>query len=156
MPTCETDIPVMTGQSSEPVVESPGDLSRPIIFFDGVCGLCNTSIDQVIRWDRRGVFRFAPLQGETARQVLTPADTQQLGSVAVSIHGRIYRKSAAAVRILWQLGLLPSLAGTLMWLVPKPIRDWGYGVIAHNRYRWFGKKETCRMPTPAERARFLP
>jgi predicted DCC family thiol-disulfide oxidoreductase YuxK len=153
MSTCETDLATRT----EPAVaESAVDHSGPIIFFDGVCGLCNTSVDQVIRWDRRGVFKFAPLQGETARQLLTSADTQRLDSVALLDHGRIYRKSAAAVRILWQLGALPSIAGTLMWLVPKPIRDWGYGVIARNRYRWFGKKETCRMPTPAERARFLP
>ena len=152
--TATCDIPTANqtaGPSSAPI-----DPSGPIIFFDGVCGLCNVSVDCVLRWDRRGVFRFAPLQGETAQRLLTAADTQELSSVAVRIEGRIYRKSAAVVRILWQLGTMSRIGGTLLWLIPKPIRDWGYGVVARNRYRWFGKKETCRLPTAQERARFLP
>lgn len=127
----------------------------PVIFFDGVCGLCNTSVDTVLRWDRREIFRFAPLQGETAARTLTKADTEHLDSVAVQLNGHIYRKSAAAVRILWQLGGIGWVAGTALWLIPKPLRDWGYDVVASHRYRWFGKKETCRLPTSAERARFL-
>lgn len=128
----------------------------PIVFFDGVCGLCNESVDRLIQWDRQAVFRLAPLQGETARQVLTPADTSQLGSVVLHVDGRSYRKSSAVVRILWRLGPLGLIAGTALWLIPRPMRDFGYAIIAQNRYRWFGKKETCRMPTPKERSRFLP
>lgn len=139
-----------------PTTECLEDVTAgPIVFFDGVCGLCNASVDRVLRWDRRGVFRLAPLQGETARQLLLPDDSQQLGSVVLRADGQTYRKSAAIVRILWRLGTACQIAGTLLWLIPRPIRDLGYMIISRNRYRWFGKKETCRMPTVQERARFL-
>ncbi len=142
-------------------VESGGqtaedDPSRAVIFFDGVCGLCNTSVDFVMRQDRRGEFQVTPLQGETAKRLLDPADREQLGSLVVWIDGRTYRRSAGVVRILWRLGPLWKVLGGLLWLIPLPLRDLGYRVIASNRYRLFGKKETCRLPTESERARFLP
>ncbi len=146
---------IAAAEHSHPAMDH-SSAGGPILFFDGVCGLCNTSIDAVLKLDRRGVFRFAPLQGDTAAELLTPADTTQLDSVALRIGGRVYRKSSAVVRILWQLGWLPAIAGTLLWLIPKPVRDRGYGFVARNRYHWFGKNETCRIPSTAERARFLP
>jgi predicted DCC family thiol-disulfide oxidoreductase YuxK len=148
--------------SGEPasVIDAPlgstTDVASPIIFFDGVCGLCNESIDRILRWDRRATFQFAPLQGETARRLLPRADTLQLSSIVLLVGGRTYRKSSAVVRILWGLGVGGRIAGALLWLVPWPFRELGYFLVARNRYRWFGKKETCRMPTPEERARFLP
>lgn len=129
---------------------------RAVIFFDGVCGLCNRSVDFVMRRDRRGVFHVTPLQGETAGQLLDPADREQLGSLVVRIDGRTFRRSAGVARILWRLGPVWKLLGGLLWLIPLPLRDLGYRVIASNRYRLFGKKETCRLPTESERARFLP
>lgn len=133
---------------------APAD--RPIVFFDGVCGLCNRSIDFILRRDQRGVFMVTPLQGETAEQLLEPADRERLGSLVVRISGRTYRRSAAVVRLLWRLGGVWKIVGTLLWLIPLPLRDLGYRVVASNRYRLFGKKETCRLPTEEERARFLP
>ncbi|MCA9079864.1 MAG: DUF393 domain-containing protein [Planctomycetaceae bacterium] len=130
--------------------------SQPLMLFDGVCGLCNWFVDFIMRRDRRGRFRFAPLQGETARSVLPPEETQDLKTVVVIVDGRAYRYSAAIVRVLWQLGGIWAIAGSLLWLIPQPLRDWGYRVVARNRYRWFGQKDTCRMPTPEERARLLP
>jgi predicted DCC family thiol-disulfide oxidoreductase YuxK len=135
---------------------STTDRARPIIFFDGVCGLCNESVNRVLRWDRGAIFRFAPLQGETARQLLPRADTLQLSSIVLRVDGWLYRRSSAVVRILWRLGVWGKIWGTLLWLVPWPVRELGYLIVARNRYRWFGKKETCRLPTPEERARFLP
>lgn len=129
---------------------------RRILFFDGVCGLCNWSIDFVLARDRRGDFQFAPLQGETAQSLLEPADTADLNTVVLWVNGRAYRKSAAVVRVLWQLDPVWKCAGTLLWLIPLPIRNLGYTLVARNRYRMFGKKDTCRLPTPQERARFLP
>lgn len=131
-------------------------VDRPIVFFDGVCGLCNRSIDFILRRDRRGVFLVTPLQGATAEQLLDPADRERLGSLVVWISGRTYRRSAGVVRLLWRLGPLWKVVGALLWLIPLPLRDLGYRVIAANRYRLFGRKETCRLPTAAERARFLP
>jgi predicted DCC family thiol-disulfide oxidoreductase YuxK len=133
-------------------------LIRPhsIVFFDGVCGLCNASVDFILTRDSRLRFRFAPLQGDTARQELPPADWERLDTLILLTPQGSYRRSAAVVRILWGLpGVWPTL-GTLLWLIPKPLRDLGYRIVSANRLQWFGKKETCRLPTLEERDRFLP
>jgi len=115
------------------------DAVQTILFFDGVCGLCNKSVDFVLTRDQQGRIKFSPLQGETAARLLTPADLQDLNTMVLWIEGQTFRKSSAAVRILWRLSL-----------------SFGYSLVARNRYRFFGKNETCRFPTPAERLRFLP
>ncbi len=132
------------------------EASRCILFFDGVCGLCSRAVDFVLTRDRQGVFKFAPLQGETARQLLSAADVGDLNSMVLWVEGRTYCKSSAAVRILWRLGLSWQIIGTLLWLVPLPLRNLGYSLVARYRYRFFGKHDACRMPTPEERSRFLP
>lgn len=128
----------------------------PVVFFDGVCGFCNRSVDFVLSRDRAGRIRFAPLQGETAQRLLSPADVANLNSLVLWTPAGAYRRTAAVCRILWLLGGGWAICGTLLWLIPRPLRDLGYALIARNRYRLFGRKETCRLPTPAERARFLP
>jgi predicted DCC family thiol-disulfide oxidoreductase YuxK len=127
-----------------------------ILFFDGVCGLCSKSVDFVMARDHRQAIKFAPLQGDTARSLLTPADIQNLNTMILWVKGRTYRKSAAAVRVMWQLSLGWQILGTLLWLIPLPLRNLGYSLVARNRYRFFGKKESCRLPTREERLRFLP
>jgi predicted DCC family thiol-disulfide oxidoreductase YuxK len=127
----------------------------PIVFFDGVCGLCNSSVDFVLRHDQRNRLRFAPLQGETAALLLPPADRQNLGSLVLWNDGRTYRRSTAVVRVLWQLGPFWQFLGGLLWVIPAPLRNAGYRVVAALRYRLFGKKSACRLPTPEERSRFL-
>ena len=129
---------------------------RPVVYFDGVCGLCNASVDFFMKRDRAGIFLFAPLQGETAKARLDPRDTQNLGSVALQVGGKTYRHSSAVSRMLWRLGGFWSFVGAMLWLIPWPIRHLGYKLVARFRYRLFGKKESCRMPTPQERGRFLP
>lgn len=125
-----------------------------IIFFDGVCGLCNAFVDFVMARDRGGFFRFATLQGETAAERLGP-DRGDLRTV-VLIEGPVhYHKSEAALRIIAGLGGAWS-AARLMLLLPRGLRDRGYDFVAAHRYRWFGKKDACRMPTAGELARFLP
>ncbi|MCA9025689.1 MAG: DUF393 domain-containing protein [Planctomycetaceae bacterium] len=128
---------------------------HPVLFFDGVCGLCSHAVDFVMARDTQATFRFAPLQGETARAMLPEADIVNLDSMAVAINGSIYRRSSAVVRILWQLGPLWRFCGWALWLIPLPLRDLGYKLVAKWRYRLFGKHETCRLPTPEERERFL-
>jgi predicted DCC family thiol-disulfide oxidoreductase YuxK len=130
--------------------------SAPVVFFDGVCGLCNRFVDFVIARDAAGVFRFAPLQGETARDRLHEADVRKPKTVVLQDEQGVFRKSTAAVRIFMRLGGVWRILGGILWLVPRPLRDVGYSLVARYRYAVFGKKETCRMPTPAERARFLP
>ena len=125
----------------------------PIVLFDGVCNLCNGTVDFMLRRDRRGRFRYASLQGGTAAGLV--ADAAELGSVALWENGRMYRRSEAGLRMIEGLGGGWRLLAVLR-LVPRPVRDGVYDWIARNRYRWFGKRESCRMPTDAERGRFLP
>lgn len=141
--------------AAEPEVDSASP-TRPIVFFDGVCGLCNTWIDFVVRRDPAGHIRFAPLQGETAGRIL-PGGSQPDPETVLLWDGQILRDRSDAIS--QTLRVLPGvwhIIGRFLQLIPRFLRDGGYRVIARNRYRWFGKKETCRMPTPAERARFLP
>ncbi len=129
---------------------------RQILFFDGVCGLCNWSVDFVLIRDRRGLFQFAPLQGETARTLLSATDATDLNTVVLWVNGRSYRKSSAVVRVLSRLDFCWQVVGWLIWLIPMPLRNLGYSLVARYRYRLFGKKETCRLPAADERLRFLP
>jgi predicted DCC family thiol-disulfide oxidoreductase YuxK len=155
MSTVAVTLPVIA-PSSHVESDQTVEVGQCLLFFDGVCGLCSQSVDFVLARDSRQVFQFAPLQGETARQLLPSEFVNDLNSMVLLVQGRPFRKSSAVVRVLWQLGLCWRLLGTLLWLVPLPLRDIAYGFVARNRYRLFGKHDTCRMPTPAERARFLP
>ncbi|MBS0266198.1 MAG: DUF393 domain-containing protein [Planctomycetes bacterium] len=128
----------------------------PLILFDGVCGLCNHWIDFVLARDRQQQFRFSPLQGETARRYLGPETPETLKSVVLLDETGTYRKSDAVCRMLIRLGGVWSLAGWMLRCIPAVLRNWGYDLVAARRYRWFGEKSTCRMPTASERARFLP
>ncbi len=127
----------------------------PVVFFDGVCGLCNHFVNFAMPRDRAGKIRFSPLQGEFAKELLPAADTENLSSVVFWNGTSLTRKSAAVVRILWNLGGVWRFLAALMWCIPWPIRDLGYGLTAQLRYRMFGKSDTCRLPTPEERQRFV-
>jgi predicted DCC family thiol-disulfide oxidoreductase YuxK len=124
-----------------------------IIFFDGVCGLCNRFVDFVIARDKRRVFRYAPLQGEKARREL-PAEAADVRSVILLDEKRLFDKSTAVLRVFWRLGGAYRLAA-FCYVVPRPLRNVVYDWIAQHRYGWFGKSETCRLPTPEERALFF-
>ncbi len=137
-------------------VSSDANDPRPIVFFDGVCGLCNHLVDFILRKDREGRILLAPLQGETAQERLPPGDRQNVDTIVMLIDDHSYRRSSAIVRILWQLGGVWSFLGSLLWLVPLPLRNLGYRLVSSCRYRFFGRKETCRLPTPEERGRLLP
>ena len=134
----------------------PGREEAPIVFFDGVCGLCNTTVDFLIRIDRAHVLRFSPLQGETAAERLPPQqeDAGTWSMILVDERGQ-HDRSTAALRTVSRVGGLWNLA-ILGLLVPSGLRDAVYRFIARNRYRWFGEKEACRIPTPEERALFMP
>ena len=127
----------------------------PILFFDGVCGLCNRTVDFAMRHDRSQTIRFAPLQGETAARLLPPEFLERLDTVVFRKDGRTYSRSAAIVRLISEFGGVWKLAAWLLWLIPGPLRDLGYRCVAKLRSRLFGKHEACRLPSPGERARFL-
>jgi predicted DCC family thiol-disulfide oxidoreductase YuxK len=128
----------------------------PLLLFDGDCNLCHGAVQFVLRRDPRGRFRFASLQSAAGREALAKAGA--LGTVPDSIvlvhRGRTRTKSGAAMAIARRLRF-PWPLLTVFWLVPWPLRDLVYDWIARNRYRWFGKRDECWVPTPALRARFL-
>jgi predicted DCC family thiol-disulfide oxidoreductase YuxK len=126
-----------------------------LIFYDGVCGFCNHSVNWILQRDTQGRFLLAPLQGTTAEQLLAPELRQHLSSVVLRHNGRIWTHSAAVCRILLLLGGFWWFCGILLWLIPRPIRDFGYRCVASIRYKLFGKLDACRRPSQAERARFL-
>lgn len=128
--------------------------SKGIILFDGVCNFCNSSINFTIKHDPEGKFKFAPLQSEYAKKALGKTEDITPESVVLIQNNNVYYKSDAALRISKQLsGIWPLMY--VFIIIPKPIRNWVYDLIAKNRYKWFGKMDTCMIPTPAVRARFI-
>lgn len=131
-------------------------MAHPIVLFDGVCNLCNGSIQFLIKRDRQAYFRFASLQSDTGQKLQADLgmDPQALDSVILVEGDRWYKESDAALRIARNLPGVWKLL-TAFRIVPRPLRDALYRLIARNRYRWFGKTETCWLPTPELRSRFL-
>ena len=127
-----------------------------IIYFDGVCNLCNASVDFVIKRDKNKKFRFASLQSEAGQKILVENNFNQsdYDSFILEHKGKVYIKSTAALQVAINLGFPLNLMGIFL-LIPSFIRNWVYEQIAKNRYKWFGKKETCRLPSAEERALFL-
>lgn len=137
-------------------LQSPRAIDKPIIFFDGVCGMCNAFVDLALRVDRHRKFLFAPLQGTTARELLPPlSDDPTEWSMLYLDERGIHDQSDASLEVYRRLGGIWWLL-SLARHIPTRIRNAAYRVIARNRYHWFGKKDTCRRPTAEERARFLP
>lgn len=127
-----------------------------IVFFDGYCSLCNTLVDWLIQIDKNGQLKFASLQGETAAKLLGQRNTGvDFDTVVYLRDDTKSERSTAVLNILSDIGGVWGLA-RIFWIVPKFIRDIGYQIIAKNRYRFFKKRETCRMPSQNERDRLLP
>jgi predicted DCC family thiol-disulfide oxidoreductase YuxK len=128
---------------------------RRIILFDGVCNFCDSSVQFIIKRDPNGNYQFASLQGETGRLLLKEFDLEENLDSIVYIEGdRFYKKSAAALRICKNLEGVWRLF-VIFKIIPTPIRDFFYDIVAKNRYKWFGKKDSCMIPSPEIRNRFL-
>src|SRR5437773_733528 len=135
--------------STHQVTNLPTYQLSPVILFDGVCNLCNGFVHFVIARDPGARFQFAALQSDSARRLLARVDglRQVPDSVVLVDRGRVYTRSSAALRIARGLPFPWSLARALL-VVPRPLRDWVYDRVARHRYRWFGRKDTCIVPTP--------
>jgi predicted DCC family thiol-disulfide oxidoreductase YuxK len=130
--------------------------TKGVVLFDGVCNFCNSSVNFIIRNDKKDYFRFTPLQSEIGIKISEKynLDSGNLKSVILVDKGKIYTKTTAALRIAKQLsGAWPALY--VFIIVPAPIRDVIYNIIAKNRYKWWGEKESCMIPTPDVRKKFL-
>jgi predicted DCC family thiol-disulfide oxidoreductase YuxK len=132
--------------------ETPDDL----ILFDGVCNLCNALVQFVIRHDPNGEFHFAAIQSDIGRKIfqkygLDPTDLQTFVFIS---DNRIFLRSSAAIAVVSRFGGAWRTCA-IFWLIPRFVRDAVYSTIARNRYRWFGRKDTCMIPTPEIEKRFV-
>lgn len=127
---------------------------KAIVLFDGDCNFCDASVQFIIKRDPKAYFQFASIQSEVGQRYVEQFQLQTIDSVIVIEDNHAYTKSSAALKIakrfsgLWKLLLIAKV-------IPSPIRDKVYDYIAKNRYKWFGKKEVCHLPTKEERERFL-
>jgi predicted DCC family thiol-disulfide oxidoreductase YuxK len=129
--------------------------NKPIIFFDGICNLCNASVQFVIKRDKKKQFLFASLQSDVAKNILLHKKYEiNLDTIVLLKKDHIYQKSDAALMILKELGFPYNLFYGFK-IIPKFIRDFVYDIIAKYRYQWFGKRATCMVPTKEIKERFI-
>lgn len=130
---------------------------KKIILFDGICNFCNSSVLKIIRFDTKNKFVFASIQSEVGQQIINhlKIDTAKTDSIILYEPNVSYDiKSSAALKIMKEFKGIWKLT-QLFWIVPRFFRDAVYDFIAKNRYKWFGKKETCTIPSPKLKAKFL-
>lgn len=131
-------------------------MDQPIVLFDGVCNLCNGAVQFIIRHDKKNVFMFASLQSEVGQKLLEqynfPPD--ELRSFILINNGKAYTRSTGALKVAKNLNRLWFLLYGFI-IIPKFMRDSIYNWVGRNRYKWFGKKDECMIPTPELKARFL-
>jgi predicted DCC family thiol-disulfide oxidoreductase YuxK len=134
----------------------------PILLYDGVCGLCNRSVQFILRRDRKVIFCFASLQSPISQTILARhgANPTDLDTVYLAVNysqpdEALLARSDAVADVLRRLGGVWSFFGAVLRLIPRPLRDWGYNLVARNRYRIFGHYDTCPVPTQETRSRFL-
>jgi len=131
-------------------------MEHAVVYFDGICNFCNGVINFIMRNDRNDYFRYTPLQSESGQKFLREHQfpTQRLDTFYLAENGKIYSHSAAVLRIVKHLGWKYSWMHGFI-IVPAFFRDFFYEVISKNRYRWFGRKDQCMIPTSEERSKFL-
>ena len=129
---------------------------KPIIFFDGVCNLCNSSVQFILKKDANNLFLFSSLQSDAAKDILLQYNLENfdLSSIILLENGIIYQKSTAILKIAKRLNGIYKYSYAFI-IVPKFIRDGVYSFIARKRYKWFGKRDSCMLPTKELKFRFL-
>lgn len=130
--------------------------NHKIILFDGVCNLCNSSVNFIIDRDKKNIFKFAALQSEAGQKILDKSgmNKNDFDSVVLVDENKFYSKSSAALKIVKEFPFLWK-ALYIFIIIPAPLRNFFYDLVAKNRYNWFGKKDSCRMPSPELKNKFL-
>ncbi len=128
--------------------------SKKVIYFDGYCGLCNGFVDFILKIDKKQLFVFSSLQSDYAKFNLPKEMVRDLRSIVVTINGKTLQKTPAVLAILKELGT-PWSYTKIFKYVPLPILNVGYDLVAANRYKIFGKRDSCRLPTQEEKLRFM-
>lgn len=128
----------------------------PIILFDGVCNFCNSTVNFIIKQDKKNVFRFAALQSEAGQKLLDQyhLEKNNFDSFILIDKGKVYKSSTAGLKLYNRLSWYWKWT-QVFWIVPRFIRNSVYNLIARNRYKWFGKKDACMLPSPDVKSRFL-
>ena len=138
------------------MINIPND--KKLILFDGVCNLCNSSVLYVIKRDKKNQFMFAPLQSEVGKHIIAKfnIDTNTVDSIILynPEKDKINYKSRAALKVSSQLGFPVNILSIFL-IIPSFISNWVYDFIARNRYKWYGKKDACMIPTPELKSKFL-
>ncbi|MCB0661497.1 MAG: thiol-disulfide oxidoreductase DCC family protein [Saprospiraceae bacterium] len=131
-------------------------MSQPVLLFDGVCNLCNASVQLIIRNDKKGKFRFASIQSDYGQEAIKKYNlgSENLKTVILIVGDTAYKKSRAALEAAKRMDGFWPLFYVFM-IVPYPIRDLIYNWVANNRYKWFGKKDQCMIPSPELKDRFI-
>jgi predicted DCC family thiol-disulfide oxidoreductase YuxK len=131
-------------------------MEHPVILFDGVCNYCNGMVNFLIRKDRKEILRFAALQSKAGQELLQQykLPTTAFDTFILIEQGKVYKRSSAALRLYNKLPWYWKWT-QVFWIVPRFLRDAVYNLIARNRYKWFGKKEECMVPTEDVKSRFL-
>ena len=133
------------------------DINKKIILFDGVCNLCDSSVQFIIKRDKNDVFRYAALQSETGEKLLAERniDSNEIDSIIlIEPNVAYYTKSTAALEIGKNLKGLRTISSILLWL-PESFRNIVYDFIAKNRYKWYGRKADCMIPTEELKSKFI-
>jgi predicted DCC family thiol-disulfide oxidoreductase YuxK len=144
------------GVGDGPLLRDLPMVEKPLIVFDGECNLCNWAVNFVLGRDKGEIFLFSPNQSDSAREILTKLGLDSVGDETVYLieKDRIYSRSTAVLLVLRRLPFPWKLLSVFI-IIPKRIRDFIYDVIAKHRYEWFGKMNSCRVPSQGERNRFL-
>jgi len=132
-------------------------VKNPIILFDGVCNFCNGWVNFILNVDKNGLFKFAALQSEAGLRIQKEAGTtiEGLDTVYLVEGDNVYSKSTATLKILRHLGGIWYFPFVFLLICPRFLRDWVYDLIARNRYKWFGKKDSCPLPGADFKDRFI-
>ena len=127
-----------------------------IILFDGICNFCNSSVNFIIKRDKGNIFRFASLQSEIGQKFLTEYNFShtEFDTIILIENGKLYTRSTAALRIAKSLSGIWKLFYIFI-IIPGPIRNYLYDLLSRNRYKWFGKRDSCRIPTDKEKSKFI-
>ncbi|MXN90674.1 DUF393 domain-containing protein [Flavobacterium sp. Sd200] len=130
---------------------------KKIVLFDGVCNLCDSTVQFLIKRDKKDIFRFVPIQSALGQQIIKHIgiDTSKTDSIILYEPGQAYYyKAEAAIKIAKELGGVYSVLN-IFSILPKSLNNLVYDYVARNRYKWYGKKDACMMPTPQMKAKFL-
>jgi len=130
--------------------------NKPIVFFDGICNLCNSVVQFIIKHDKKERFLFASLQTENSKDILSNFNftLSDIDTMILLENNKLYFGPSATLRIVRHLNFIYPLLYIFI-IIPKPLRDFVYRIMAKNRYKWFGKKDSCMLPTPELKNRFI-